>query len=259
MLFEMFTGKRAFEDEDVSMTLSKVLQREPDFELLPADVPARVRQTIRLCLRKSLRERVGDMHDVRLALEGAFETVAPKVAPPVTISQWRRDALVGAAALIVGVGLASAAVWYAMRPPPPLLVRTAISTSGPSALNIHGIDRDLAITPDGSRIVYRGVNQLLVRALNQLTPTALSGLGEPRGLFVSPDGQWVGFFDGAGKGRFQSRRRCRLPSRLPKHSELHTTKASSTVTKTEHRRSIRPPTPRRAFTTRCTSTCTDGT
>jgi len=44
VLFEMLTGTRAFADEDVSLTLSKVLQREPDFDLLPASVQARVTQ-----------------------------------------------------------------------------------------------------------------------------------------------------------------------------------------------------------------------
>ena len=63
-------------------------------------------------------------------------------------------------------------------------------------MTLSGTDRDIAITPDGSRVVYRGKNQLLVRALNQLEPTALSGLGAPQGVFISPDGQWVGFFDG---------------------------------------------------------------
>ena len=76
------------------------------------------------------------------------------------------------------------------------MVRTTITTSGSAALTLQGTDRDVAITPDGSRVVYRGNNQLLVRALNQLEPTVLSGLGAPRGVFISPDGQWVGFFDG---------------------------------------------------------------
>jgi hypothetical protein len=71
-----------------------------------------------------------------------------------------------------------------------------ITTSGSTALTILGIDRDVAITPDGSRVIYRGNNQLLVRALNQLEPTVLGGLGEPQGVFTSPDGQWIGFFDG---------------------------------------------------------------
>ena len=90
VLYEMLTGRRAFEDEDVSMTLSKVLQREPDFDVLPAVIPTHVRQTLRLCLRKPLRERVPDIGSVRLALEGAFETVitqpdATPIAPVVTL------------------------------------------------------------------------------------------------------------------------------------------------------------------------------
>ena len=63
-------------------------------------------------------------------------------------------------------------------------------------MTLRGSDRDLAITPDGSRVVYRGNNQLLVRALDENEPTVLAGLGAPQGVFISPDGQWVGFFDG---------------------------------------------------------------
>ena len=62
----MLTGRRAFEDEDVSMTLSKVLQREPDFDALPPAVPARVSQALRVCLRKDPKQRVGDIRDVRV-------------------------------------------------------------------------------------------------------------------------------------------------------------------------------------------------
>ena len=82
VLFEMLTGRSAFEGEDVSMTLSKVLQREPDFDALPPSVPARVGQVIRVCLRKDPKQRVSDIRDVRLALEGAFETAAPQTAAP---------------------------------------------------------------------------------------------------------------------------------------------------------------------------------
>jgi serine/threonine protein kinase len=80
VLYEMLTGRRAFGDEDVSLTLSKVLQREPDFDALPSSVPARVIQAIRVCLRKDPKQRAGDIRDVRLALEGAFETAAPQTA-----------------------------------------------------------------------------------------------------------------------------------------------------------------------------------
>ena len=118
VLFEMLTGRRAFEDEDVSITLSKVLQREPHFDALPPTVPARVGQVIRLCLRKDPKQRVSDIRDVRLALEGAFETVAPQAAAPAGVAQapgWRRIAALAAGALVVAA-VTGAAVWFAMRP-----------------------------------------------------------------------------------------------------------------------------------------------
>jgi serine/threonine-protein kinase len=82
------------------------------------------------------------------------------------------------------------------------VTRFGIATSAANALTLSGIDRDVAITPDGLRIVYGGNNQLLVRPLEQLEPTVLtsfgspSGVGNPRSIFISPDGQWVGFFTG---------------------------------------------------------------
>jgi len=200
LLYEMLTGKRAFDDEDVSMTLSKILQREPDFDALPPTVPARVRQALRVCLRKDSKQRMGDIRDVRLALEGAFETVlTPGTAAVAATSPagWRRG-LVLFGIFVIGGSVVGGAVWFATRPTPPRVVRTEIATAGATALSISGGDRDIAITPDGSRIVYRGQNELLVRSLDQLVPTALTGLGTPRGVFISPDGQWVGFFDGNG-------------------------------------------------------------
>ena len=73
-----------------------------------------------------------------------------------------------------------------------------ITPSGTAALTINGSDRDLAITPDGSRVVYVGNRgtQLFVRALDALEPVAVF-TGAPRGPFVSPDGQWIGFVDGS--------------------------------------------------------------
>ena len=60
----------------------------------------------------------------------------------------------------------------------------------------------MAITPDGTRIVYavnlNGQRQLVVRAMDQLEPTQLPGFGDaPQAPFISPDGNWVGYFDGS--------------------------------------------------------------
>ena len=74
-----------------------------------------------------------------------------------------------------------------------------------SALGAWVRTRDVAITPDGTHVVYRGANgtALFVRALDRLDATPLTGLGSPNNPFVSPDGQWIGFADG---GIFQKGR-----------------------------------------------------
>jgi serine/threonine protein kinase len=86
VLYEMLTGQRAFGGEDVTVTLARVVEREPDLTLLPATTPARVRQVLRVCLQKDPKQRGGDMAAIRLALEGAFETPASdersSCAPP---------------------------------------------------------------------------------------------------------------------------------------------------------------------------------
>jgi serine/threonine-protein kinase len=77
------------------------------------------------------------------------------------------------------------------------VTRTVIETAGTTAL-VTGLRAagTLAITPDGSRLVYTAAGQLVVRRLDQFEVDPLTGLGSPTQPFISPDGQWVGFFDG---------------------------------------------------------------
>ena len=197
VLYEMLTGTRAFEGDDVSDTLARILMKEPDWTALPARLPAAVVTVMRRCLQKDRKQRVRDIGDVSLALEGAFETAAPQTTAPAALPQRRRVALVGAATLLAGAVVAGTVVWFATRPVPPRVSRLLIASPGTAALTINGNDRDLAITPDGSRLVYVGNRgtQLFVRALDALNPVAVF-TGAPRGPFVSPDGQWIGFVDG---------------------------------------------------------------
>jgi eukaryotic-like serine/threonine-protein kinase len=182
----------------VSDVLASVLAREPDWTRLPSNLPPALGTYIRRCLAKNPKQRIADAQDLRLALEGAFDTVmlpsAPIVAAPRTaIAAW----VIGAS--IVGAVVAGAVVWVVTRPPPQPqthVSRLQIVPSGTAALTITGSTRDLAITPDGSRVVYVGNRgtQLLVRAMDSLDPVAVF-TGLPRGPFVSPDGQWTAFAD----------------------------------------------------------------
>ena len=198
VLYEMLAGRPPFDGESVLDMLGVVLMKEPDWALLPSSTPPAVSSVLRSCLQKDRKQRVHDVGDVSLALRGAFDTPerpASQRAVEARSDRWRRTMGL-AVSLIVAAAAAGTAVWVAVRPAPPAAVRTEVTTSGATALLINGYNRDLAITPDGSRIVYRGQAQLLVRALDRLEPTVLGGLGLPRGVFTSPDGQWVGFFDG---------------------------------------------------------------
>ena len=101
----------------------------------------------------------------------------------------------------MGVAMAGMVVWFATRATiaPPRVSRFLITPPSAAALTVGGFLPDFALTPDGTRLVYVGANgtALFVRALDQLDATPLTGLGAPLGPFVSPDGQWIGFFDAA--------------------------------------------------------------
>ena len=167
VLYEMLTGRRAFEGEDISDTLANVLKIDPNWQALPAEVPAAIRALLRRCLDKDRRTRVADIStalfvlDEAAGLRGAVEGPA-EVGPYVRgeVSRWRR-VVPAAGALIVGGAIVGGAVWWSMRTAPPAVVRTTIATTESTALVTAGGERDVAITPDGSRIVYRGTNQLL--------------------------------------------------------------------------------------------------
>ena len=105
----------------------------------------------------------------------------------------RRLAFFTTAALLLGIAVAGAGAWWLTRPVPPSVVRSTLITSGSTALVLSPGGPDVAITPDGSRVVYRRRQPLLVRALDELEPTVLSGPGAPGGDFTSPDGHSVGF------------------------------------------------------------------
>jgi Tol biopolymer transport system component len=195
VLYEMLAGKRAFQGEDVSDTLVSVFRDDPDWKALPQDLPPRILQAMRVCLQKEAKRRVRDIAAVRLAMEGAFETKAlvPERSTPVRTG--RRTvtlALVGLALFLAG-GLG---VWTLSPSTERPMGRFAVSTSGAGQFAPQADNQGLAISPDGTRIVYPAgpARQLYVRPID--TIEGLMGLGGLTGSdtpFFSPDGSWVGF------------------------------------------------------------------
>jgi serine/threonine protein kinase len=199
VLFEMLTGKRAFSGEDVSDVLAAILRSEPDWKALPKEISPTLLKLLRRCLTKDRKNRLRDIGEARFGIEEIIAGPSEETAAPVSASTKHGISLgtAAVAALLFGA-VAVLAVW-SLKPEPerPLLRVVATPPSVPPLFN--SFDVNVAITPDGSRIVYdgnvNGQHRLVVRALNQLEVTVLGVGNQARGPFISPDGNWVAYFD----------------------------------------------------------------
>ena len=204
VLYEMLTGRRAFSGEDVSDTLAGILRGDPEWSLVPASVSPTVRQYLKRCLAKDPAQRVHDIADVRLALEGAFDSPvepAQGTAAPAHRTWRSRVALVGviAGAMIVGA-LGTAIVGRMWPGNPPGVVRLAIVPPNGIPLAPTQLDADVAVSRDGARVAFVNLEQgrtgLYVRSLDRVDAVRIETTAIPRMPFFSPDGGSLGFFDG---------------------------------------------------------------
>jgi serine/threonine-protein kinase len=201
VLYETLTGKRAFGGETVSETLADVMKTEPRWSALPSETPAALRNVVRRCLEKDPRQRMRDIGDVRLALEGAFETAAVRAGHGEAVAAlplWRRALPVVMAIITVSV-VTGVGVWSVTRsgPPSPAVSRFVITPPESAALTQLG-GWNVIISPDGRRIVYVGEDPkrgrlLFVRDIDALEGRVVPGTETATDPFFSLDGAWIGF------------------------------------------------------------------
>jgi len=193
-LYEALTGKRPFDGETTTDVLASVLKNEPDWRRLPEATPPSVRRLLRRSLTKDRRSRLQSIGDARLEIEERNEPVAAESRP----RRAPRVAFFALAALAASYGL-----WrLAWRAPPgkPLVRRVEIAL--PETDNLRAVllgGSPLAISPDGSRIVYAAsrsgaTRQLFLREMSSGEIVPLPGTEGVFQHFFSPDGEWVGFF-----------------------------------------------------------------
>lgn len=198
VLFEMVAGRRAFVGDDVAETLANVINREPAWDALPPALPSHVSHTLRLCLRKSTRERIPDIGAVRLALDGAFASVAPGApATPTGAARGRRPwiaAFAATAALVAAMATPTIRHLREASPPLPAEMRFEIATPTSEA------PLEFALSPDGRSLVFvasgDGPSRLWLRTLDQTAARPLPGTEGATYPFWSPDGRSIGFVAG---------------------------------------------------------------
>src|SRR3989441_6183098 len=71
VVYELLTGRRAFDGETVSDTIAAILEREPDWSILPAATPSTIRRLLQRSLEKDPKRRLHDIADARIEIDDA--------------------------------------------------------------------------------------------------------------------------------------------------------------------------------------------
>jgi eukaryotic-like serine/threonine-protein kinase len=207
VLYEMLTGRRAFEGKSQFSVLGAILDKEPEriSTVLPDSHP-RLDETIWLCLAKNPDQRYGCMHDVQIQLEAlarsskvaSLETAQSKPASPSPRLPWL---IVGIAALLT-IGVATA---YILRAPKSVqVVRSSLlPPTGTSFITMLPSSGPPVLSPDGTLLAFTARDEkskvlLYVRSLTSMTGQPLPGTDDAIYPFWSPDSRQIGFF-AAGK------------------------------------------------------------
>ena len=208
VLYEMLTGAKAFEGDDVSETLAEVIKTNIAWDRLPANTPIALRRLLRRLIVKDPKSRIADAGVARLEIDEASaepmvagDLAAAPVAVPRSVVR-RYGAL--AAALLVGVVMTAVVMSGLRGVEVPPLTRFGLFPPPPIRLAGNASQR-LAISRDGRRVIYNGagggVERLYAHQLDQLDAVSIAQ-GDLGSIFLSPDGEWIGFND-ARAGQFK--------------------------------------------------------
>jgi len=162
VLYEMLTGVRLFQGEDLTETLAAVVKETPDL----SKVPPQVRKLLESCLEKDPRKRLRDIGDVWRMLDAPPSPAASRPARP---SAWAAAAVL---AIVAAVG------WLRQAPgigESPGFTLTIVPPNGAQLPDVGNLASAPEIAPDGSAVMFRASGGLYIRSLDSLTPRLVPG------------------------------------------------------------------------------------
>jgi eukaryotic-like serine/threonine-protein kinase len=212
VLYEMLTGRSAFAGETVSDTIVAILEREPDWNLLPDATLPTVRRLLHRCLKKEPRQRLQDVADVRFEIEDMLATpasgesaepgLARSVIGPASSRASPRAFLWPATTFALTIAVIALAT-LALRRPAADLRPLRLSIVPPAGTTFTPKDvsatPNFALSPDGTRLAFvasaPGARpQLWVQQLESAVAQPLPGTDDATGPFWAPDSRSLAFY-----------------------------------------------------------------
>jgi serine/threonine protein kinase/Tol biopolymer transport system component len=188
VLFEMLSGRRAFNGEDISEVIAAVLRQEIDWGALPKETPRKVRRLLEQCLERDPKRRLRDIGDAWLDFNVPEEH--PLTPDPIRQPTWISRALPWGAAAVVALGTVAWSLLHASPPQPRVVTRAAVALKGFSAF--------VNVSRDGTRMAYTSVGGpssafLTLRMMDQFEGKPIPGSDGAGYPLFSPDGQWLAY------------------------------------------------------------------
>jgi len=203
LLYEIVAGRKAFEGKSQASLLGAILKDDPPplSQLQPLAPPA-IDFLVRTCLAKDPDARFQTAHDVLLYLKWIAEGgSAAGVAAPVVTLRKRRDRAIWAAVAIALAVSTGGIVWWLVRSPAERRVVIRFESPLPEGQTFARTGRHVvAISPDGTKLVYHANLHLYLRAMDRTDAQPIRGTNEdPMEPVFSPDGAWVAYFAHGGR------------------------------------------------------------
>jgi len=203
VFYEMLAGRAPFAGRSAAEITAAVLERSPDWLLLPTATPRTIETLLRRCLQKDPTRRLRDMGDARIEIQDALAAAsnpahdaASTTAPGAEAAwRWATFGASGFAAFVLIVAWLFRGGVVSPTDLPP--VRLAVPLVEPPQSPMPYGTQNIAISDDGARIAYLSGDRLWVRRMDQqdASPINARTAFDP---FFSSDGQWLGFFDNTG-------------------------------------------------------------
>src|SRR5262249_2331659 len=198
VLYEMLTGKSAFEGKSRLSIASAILEKEPaSLSGIKPLTPPMLDYTVKKCLAKVPDERWQNASDLASQLKwiGEASSKVASLSARSSRRKWREVALGGLASVLALGALFLASAYFHRRVDHPSPMSASILPPANTAFT------GFALSPDGTRLAFvaqsvDGKMSLWVRPLNSPVAQELAGTSNASFPFWSPDGQWIGFLAG---------------------------------------------------------------